>query len=147
MSSLQGLQGSGLIRILIVEDNRGDVLLVREALKESSLHFELNHVADGEEAVQYIHRTGCHASARLPDLVLLDLNLPKRDGWEVLGEIRSQPELRTTPVVILSSSGSPEDIRRAESGLHSIYIRKPSNLEEFLAIGKRIEHFWMSART
>ena len=144
MSSLHGLSP---IRILIVEDNRGDVLLVKEALKESSLHFELSHVADGEEAVQYIHRTGSHASAKSPDLVLLDLNLPKRDGWEVLGEIRSQPELRTTPVVILSSSASPEDIRRAESGNHSIYIRKPSNLEEFLAIGKRIEHFWISGRT
>jgi CheY-like chemotaxis protein len=144
---MSSLQGSGPIRILIVEDNRGDVLLVKEALKESNLQFELSHVADGEEAVQFIQRTGSHASARPPDLVLLDLNLPKRDGWEVLGEIRSQPELRTTPVVILSSSGSPEDIRRAESGDHSIYIRKPSNLEEFLAIGKRIELFWTSART
>ena len=139
-------QGAIPLQILIVEDNRGDVLLVREALRESSLQFELNHVADGEEAVEYIHRTGGHAGAGRPDLVLLDLNLPKRDGWDVLNEIRSEPDLRTTPVVILSSSGSPDDIRRAESGSHSIYIRKPSNLEDFLAIGKRIEHFWVSAR-
>ena len=144
---MSSLPASGPLCILIVEDNRGDVLLVKEALKESSLQFELNHVADGEEAVQYIHRTGCHSGARRPDLVLLDLNLPKRDGWEVLGEIRAKPELRTTPVVILSSSASPDDIRRAEAGSHSIYIRKPSSLEEFLAIGKRIEHFWTSDRT
>ena len=120
--------------------------MVKEALKESNLQFKLNHVADGEEAVQYIHQKGEHTLAIPPDLVLLDLNLPKRDGWEVLEEIRSKPEHRQTPVIILSSSGSPDDVRRAESEGHSIYIRKPSNLEDFLAIGKRIEHFWATAK-
>jgi chemotaxis family two-component system response regulator Rcp1 len=130
------------MQILIVEDNRGDVLLVNEALKESNLQFELTHVADGEEAFEFLHRSGDHAGAPQPDLVLLDLNLPKRDGWDVLEEIRSLPDLNATPVVILSSSGSPDDLSRAGKAARSIYIRKPSNLDEFMAIGKRIERFW-----
>src|SRR5258708_38901501 len=105
--------GTGVVRILIVEDNRGDVLLVREALKESSLKFELTHIADGEQAFDYLQRCGVHRDADRPNLVLLDLNLPKRDGWEVLDEIRTMPDLRATPVVILSSSGNPEDRERA----------------------------------
>src|SRR5579884_4171264 len=96
------------VQIFIVEDNLGDVLLVREALKESSLQFELRHAADGEEAIQVLSKDRLR-----PDLVLLDINLPKRDGWEVLSELRANPETRSVPVVVLSSSGSPEDRDRA----------------------------------
>jgi chemotaxis family two-component system response regulator Rcp1 len=136
---------TGVVRILIVEDNRGDVLLVREALKESNLKFELTHIADGEQAFDYLQRRGVHRNADLPNLVLLDLNLPRRDGWEVLDEIRTMPDLRATPVVILSSSGNPEDRERAARTPNSLYIRKPSTLDEFLAVGKQIEDFWSNA--
>lgn len=124
------------MQIFIVEDNLGDVLLVREALKESSLRFELKHAADGEEAIRAISRDRIR-----PDLVLLDINLPKRDGWEVLNELRSNPETKGVPVVVLSSSGSPEDRDRATRNIPSMYIQKPSNLEDFLAVGKTIETF------
>src|SRR5579884_2142991 len=124
------------VQIFIVEDNLGDVLLVREALRESSLQFELHHAADGEEAIQAINRDHIH-----PDLVLLDINLPKRDGWEVLTELRSNPDTRRVPVVVLSSSGSPEDRDRATRNVPSMYIQKPSNLEDFLAVGRTIEGF------
>jgi CheY-like chemotaxis protein len=130
------------VRILIVEDNRGDVLLVREALNEAALDFELTHIADGEQAFSVFERRGEYAHAALPDLVLLDLNLPKRDGWEVLDSIRSRAELARTPVVILSSSGNPDDRDRAAGIPDCIYIRKPSTLDEFLAIGKVIARFW-----
>jgi chemotaxis family two-component system response regulator Rcp1 len=130
---------------MMVEDNRGDVILVREALKESTLEFELNHVPDGEQAIGLIRELSEHDEDGRPDLVLLDINLPKRDGWEVLDEIRSQPQLRRLPVIILSSSASPEDLRRAQRAKASLYIRKPSNLDDFLAIGKQIESFWSTA--
>jgi len=130
------------VRILIVEDNRGDVLLVREALKESSLSFELTHIADGEQAFDYLQRRGEYANAVRPQLVLLDLNLPKRDGWEVLDEIRSTPDFAATPVIILSSSGNPDDRDRATRLPGSLYLRKPSTLDEFLALGKQIALFW-----
>ncbi len=134
------------VRILIVEDNRADVVLVREALKDSALDFELLHLADGEQAFDYLHRRDGHAGAPRPDLVLLDLNLPKRDGWEVLNEIRANAELQCTPVVILSSSGNPADRARAARGDAALYIQKPSNLNEFLAVGKTIKAFWFQAR-
>ena len=133
------------LRILIVEDNRGDVLLVREALKESGVNFELSHALDGSEALNYLRK--CSDSKGAFDLVLLDLNLPKHDGWEVLKEMRSLAgEVREVPVAILSSSASPDDIKRAESLGVWKYIRKPSNLEEFLAIGQTIKGLRPSAR-
>jgi chemotaxis family two-component system response regulator Rcp1 len=137
--------GQDVVRILIVEDNRGDALLVREALKESNLRFELTHISDGEKAFDYLRRRGEHLNADRPHLVLLDLNLPKRDGWEVLDEIRVTPDLERTPVVILSSSGNPADRERAARTPNSLYIRKPSTLDEFLAVGQQIESFWAGA--
>lgn len=131
----------GKVQILIVEDNPGDVLLVREALNESNLPFELSHVADGEEAVNFLQQRGGYKDRLKPDLVLLDLNLPKRTGWEVFEEMRSDDSLRNVPVVILSSSGEPEDRRRAARGYRSIYIQKPADFDEYLRIGKRIAEF------
>jgi CheY-like chemotaxis protein len=132
-------------RILIVEDNRGDVLLVEMALRESGLPFQLIHMEDGEKAIDYLHKL-TNGGASL-DLVLLDLNLPKRDGWEVLEELRSILMDQPVPVMILSSSSAPHDLSRAERLGVSKYIRKPSTLDEFLAIGQNIKQLWpMSGR-
>lgn len=130
-----------MLNILIVEDNAGDVFLLKEALRRSDIEFHCKHLADGEQAVVYLN-----APDPAPDLVLLDLNLPKRDGWEVLQVLRRSRDLSRTPVVILSSSNAPEDLRRAASVECLIYIQKPSNLDDFLAIGKRIEAFWLSCQ-
>jgi len=120
--------GSGPVRrILIVEDNRGDVLLVEVALRESGLQFELIHLSDGEMAVDYLLKLGNGRGSSL-DLVLLDLNLPKRDGWEVLETLRSVTLKHPVPVMI-------------RLGV-SKYIRKPSTLDEFLAIGQTVKQFW-----
>ncbi len=135
-----------MLKILIVEDNEGDVLLVKEALREHSIEFDIKHLSDGEQALAYLSNRVRFSGSNVPDLVLLDLNLPKRDGWEVLQVLRRSPDLNRTPVIILSSSNAPEDVQRA-AGLESlIYIRKPTNLEDFLAIGKRIETFWLSCQ-
>lgn len=134
--------GSGPVRrILIIEDNRGDVLLVEVALRESGLQFELIHLSDGEMAVDYLLKLGNGRGSSL-DLVLLDLNLPKRDGWEVLETLRSVTLKHPVPVMILSSSSAPHDIVRAERLGVSKYIRKPSTLDEFLAIGQTVKQFW-----
>jgi two-component system, chemotaxis family, response regulator Rcp1 len=135
--------GSGPVRhILIVEDNRGDVLLVEVALREAGLQFELIHMADGEKAVDYLLTLGNGHSGQSLDLVLLDLNLPKRDGWEVLETLRSVPLQQPVPVMILSSSSAPHDMARAERLGVSKYIRKPSTLDEYLAIGQVVKQFW-----
>lgn len=131
-----------LRRILIVEDNRGDVLLVEVALREAGVHFELIHMADGEKAVEYVRKLTNGNGTPALDLVLLDLNLPKRDGWEVLEELRSVPLKHPVPVVILSSSNSPNDVARAEQLGVLKYIRKPSTLDEFLAIGQKLKGLW-----
>ena len=124
------------VKILIVEDNPADARLVREALHEAQMHFEMTHALDGEKAIDTLTRDRMR-----PDLVLLDINLPRRDGWEVLEEIRSNPETQSTPVVVLSSSSSQEDRQRAIRNQPSTYIQKPSNLEGFLAVGRRINDF------
>ena len=138
--------GSGPVRrILIVEDNRGDVLLVEVALREAALRFELVHLADGEKAVEYLNKLADTNVGNSLDLVLLDLNLPKRDGWEVLEALRSVSLDHPVPVMILSSSSAPNDVARAERLGVSKYIRKPSTLDEFLAIGQTVKQFWPSS--
>ena len=135
---------SAVRRILIVEDNRGDVMLVEVALREAGLRFDLTHIPDGEKAVDYLRKLRNQSAGAPPDLVFLDLNLPKRDGWEVLEELRSVPLEHPVPVVILSSSSSPADMARAESLGVAKYIRKPSTLDEFLAIGQAVKNFWQA---
>ena len=129
-------------RILIVEDNRGDVLLVEVALREAGLRFELIHMADGEKAMSYLGTLADRSGGALFDLVFLDLNLPKRDGWEVLEALRSIPLKHPVPVFILSSSNAPQDLARAERLGVAKYIRKPSTLDEFLAIGQTVKQLW-----
>jgi chemotaxis family two-component system response regulator Rcp1 len=134
--------GPPVRRILIVEDNRGDVLLVDVALREAGLQFELIHLSDGEKAVEYLRKLGNGHGGPSLDLVLLDLNLPKRDGWEVLETLRSVSLKHPVPVIILSSSSAPHDMARAERLGVWKYIRKPSTLDEFLEIGRTVKQFW-----
>ncbi|MDL1900974.1 response regulator [Anaerolineae bacterium CFX9] len=132
------------IDILLVEDSPGDVRLTIEAFKDSKLHNNLNVVGDGVEAMAYLRRQGQYANAPRPDLILLDLNLPRKDGREVLEEIKSDEDLRRIPVVILTTSDDERDIL-ATYNLHAnCYITKPVDLSQFIAIVRSIQNFWFS---
>ena len=132
------------IEILLVEDNPGDVRLTIEALKEGKMSNNLHVVSDGVEAMAWLHRAGKYAEAPRPDIVLLDLNLPKKDGREVLVEIKTDRELKRIPVVILTTSSAEEDIMKAYDFNANCYITKPVDLEQFLAVVKSIEKFWLT---
>jgi len=137
-------EGVRPIEILLVEDSPGDIRLAQEALKEAKLLNRLFAVTDGEEAVAFLRRQGRYADAVRPDLIFLDLNLPKKDGREVLAEIKSDPGLRRIPVVILTSSGAEEDILKTYDLHANCYVSKPVGLERFIAVVKSIENFWVS---
>jgi len=132
------------IEVLLVEDSPGDVRLTREAFKEAKMYTHLHVVTDGAEAMAFLKREGRHASAPRPDLILLDLNLPKKDGREVLQEIKESPALQTIPVVILTISASEADILESYRHHANCYITKPVGLEGFLEVVKNIEGFWLS---
>jgi CheY-like chemotaxis protein len=132
------------IEILMVEDNLGDVRLTQEALSEGKVRNHLHVVADGVEAMAFLRREGQHAHAPQPDLILLDLNLPKKSGPEVLAEIKADPELRRIPVVILTVSKTEEDILKSYNLHANCYITKPVNLDQFLEVVKSIEDFWLT---
>ena len=132
------------IEILLVEDNPGDVRLTKEALKEGKVMNVLNTVEDGEEALAYLRRQGPYAQATRPDLVLLDLNLPKKSGREVLAEIKEDPDLKRIPVVILTVSEAEQDIIKSYNLHANCYITKPVNLEQFIEVVKSIEDFWLT---
>ena len=135
------------IEILLVEDSPSDVRLTREALKDAKILNNLSVASDGEEAMEYLHRTGRHADAVRPDLVLLDLNLPRKDGREVLAEMKADEELRSIPVVVLTTSRSEEDVLRAYDLHANCYITKPVGLDQFLRIVESIHGFWLSIVT
>ena len=131
------------IEILLVEDNPGDVRLTREAFKSNKITNNLYVVRDGVEAMLFLRQEGDYSDVPRPDLILLDLNLPKKDGREVLAEIKQDGELKTIPVVILTTSSAEEDIIKSY-GLHAnCYITKPANLAEFIDVMKAIEYFWL----
>lgn len=132
------------IEILLVEDNPGDVRLTREALKDGKILNNLNVVSDGVEAMAFLHREGKFADAPRPELILLDLNLPKKDGREVLAEIKSQPDLKRIPVVILTSSAAEQDIFKSYNLHANCYITKPVDLDQFIHVVKSIEQFWLT---
>jgi two-component system, chemotaxis family, response regulator Rcp1 len=132
------------IEILLVEDNLGDVRLTREALREGKVRNHLHVAADGVEAMAFLRREGQHAHAPLPDLILLDLNLPKKGGREVLAEIKEDPELRRIPVVILTVSKAEEDVLKSYNLHANCYITKPVNLDQFLEVVQSIEDFWLT---
>jgi len=132
------------IDILLVEDNPGDVRLTEEALKEGKVLNTLHIAKDGIEAMAFLHRKGQYADAPRPDLILLDLNLPKKDGRQVLTEIKTDDELKRIPVVILTTSSAEEDIIKTYSFHANCYIIKPVDLEQFINVIKSIKSFWLN---
>jgi two-component system, chemotaxis family, response regulator Rcp1 len=135
---------SGAIEVLLVEDSPGDVRLTREALKDAKVHISLHVATDGIEAMAYLERTGMYISAPRPDLILLDLNLPRKDGREVLKEIKESPRLRTIPVVILTTSSSDADVLHSYQLHANCYISKPVDLDGFLKVVQSIDNFWLT---
>jgi len=135
---------STAIEILLVEDNPGDARLTREAFKEGRLLNNLTVVGDGVEALAYLRREGQYSNCPRPDLVLLDLNLPKKDGREVLSEIKTDDELKMIPVVVLTTSAAQEDVTRAYGSHANCYITKPVDLDQFLRVAHSIENFWLT---
>jgi chemotaxis family two-component system response regulator Rcp1 len=133
----------GTIEILLVEDNPGDARLAVEALKDSEMPNNLHTVGDGEEAMAYLRREGRYADAPLPSLILLDLNLPKKDGREVLAEIKGDPDLRHIPVVVMTISNSEEDVINTYNLHANCYITKPIDLEDFMNVFKSLADFWL----
>jgi len=132
------------IQILLVEDNPGDVRLTIEALKEGKVSNTLSVARDGVEALSFLRREGPHGKAVRPDLILLDLNLPKKDGREVLAEIKDDSSLRRIPVVVLTTSKAEEDILRTYDLHANCYITKPVDLEQFISVVRSIDDFWLS---
>ncbi len=132
------------IEILLVEDNAGDARLALEALREAKVHNTLNWVKDGVEALAFLRREGPYAQSSRPDLILLDLNLPRKDGREVLAEIKTDDQLRRIPVVILTTSQAEEDILKAYHLNANCYISKPVDLDQFMKVIKTIKEFWLT---
>jgi CheY-like chemotaxis protein len=132
------------IEVLLIEDSPGDVRLTREAFKDAKVHVNLNVASDGAEAMEFLNREGKHAGAPRPDLILLDLNLPKKDGREVLEEVKESPTLKSIPVVILTTSASDADILRSYRLHANCYITKPVGLDGFLEVVKSIDDFWLT---
>ncbi len=132
------------VEILLVEDNPGDVRLTEEALREGKVRNNLHVARDGVEAIEFLRRRGKFVNAVRPDLVLLDLNLPRRDGREVLAEIKDDPELKSIPVVVLTTSSAETDILRSYSLHANCYITKPVDLEQFVRVVRSIDEFWLT---
>lgn len=132
------------VEFLLAEDNPGDVRLTQEALRESKISNNLNVVKDGVEALAFLRKEGPYADAPTPDVVLLDLNLPKKDGREVLAEIKSDPVLKRIPVVIVTSSEAEKDILRTYDLHANCYVSKPVDLDQFIKVIQAIESFWLT---
>ena len=131
------------VELLLVEDNPGDVRLTIEALKEGKVINNLTVVKDGQEAIADLRRQGKYANAARPDLVLLDLNLPRKGGLEVLAEIKEDPDLKSIPVVVLTTSQAAQDVRRAYELHANCYIVKPVDLDQFMSVVHAIKSFWL----
>jgi two-component system, chemotaxis family, response regulator Rcp1 len=132
-----------LVQILLVEDNPGDIRLTREALKEAKFRNKVQVVGDGIEALAYLRQEGQYSGAMRPHLIMLDLNLPRMDGREVLAAIKKDADLRRIPVVVLSSSEAESDIARAYELHANAYVTKPVDIDHFLQVVKAIEEFWV----
>lgn len=135
------------IRILMVEDNDGDVFLTTEALKEAKVANQVHVVHDGVEALEYLRRHGKYATAPRPDLILLDLNLPRKDGREVLEEIKADPALHKIPIVILTSSSAETDVCKTYNLHANCYIVKPVDFAALVEVVRSIDNFWMTVVT
>lgn len=132
------------VQILLIEDNPGDIRLTQEAFRESTLSIVLNVATDGVEGMNYLRKKGTYADAVTPDLILLDLNLPKLDGREVLQEVKADEFLRRIPIVILTTSTADQDIQKAYTYHVNSYINKPVDFDKFFEIIQRIEAFWLT---
>ncbi len=132
------------VEILLVEDNPGDARLTEEAFKDSRLLNSMHRVSDGVEALAYLRQEGQYATAARPDIILLDLNMPRKDGREVLAEIKNDPDLKSIPVVVLTTSDADTDVIKSYELHANCYITKPVDLEKFMNIVQRIEDFWLA---
>jgi CheY-like chemotaxis protein len=133
-----------VVDVLLVEDDDGDVLMTREAFEHHKIRNKLHVVQDGEEALQFLRREGPYADAPRPGLILLDLNLPRRDGREVLAELKNDPELRVIPVVVLTTSEAEEDIVRSYSLHANAYVSKPVDFDRFIDVIRQIDDFFVT---
>ena len=140
-------EGTRPIEILLVEDNPGDMRLTKEALKEGKVYNNLHWAQDGVEALEFLRRQGKHAKAPRPDIILLDLNLPKKDGREVLSVIKNDDELKHIPVVVLTTSKAEEDVVRSYNLHANCYVTKPVDLEKFISVVHAIDRFWLTVVT
>ena len=141
MSTPENVQ---VIDVLLVEDDPGDVLLIQEAFADNKVRNRLHSVSDGVEAIDFLRQQGDHAGAKRPDLILLDLNLPRMDGREVLAEIKDDPTLRRIPVVVLTTSEAEADVLKSYALHANCYITKPVDLEQFIHVIGTIEDFWLT---
>ena len=132
------------IEVLLVEDDPGDVLMTQEAFRDYKIANNLNVVTNGEDAISYLRKEGAFANAIAPDLVLLDLNLPRRDGREVLREVKSDANLRRIPIVVLTTSDAEDDVLRSYELHANAYVRKPVDFEQFVAAVRAIDNFFIS---
>ncbi len=132
------------VEILLVDDNIGDVVLTKEALKGAEFLNRVSVVRDGCEALEFLRRTGKFANASRPDLILLDINMPRKNGCEVLEEVRSDEDLRLIPIVILTSSEAEDDIRRSYELGANCFVTKPADLDEMVRVVQAINHFWIT---
>jgi len=135
------------VEILLVEDNPGDVRLTREALREGKVYSNLHWAKDGVEALEFLRRQGAHRDAPRPDIILLDLNLPKKDGREVLSDIKNDDALKHIPVVVLTTSKAEEDVLRSYELHANCYVTKPVDLDKFIVVVKSIDRFWLTVVT
>lgn len=133
-----------MVNILLVEDNPGDVRLIQEVFEDGKIFNKLDVARDGQEAVNFLHQTGVYQNARKPDLILLDLNLPKKNGAEVLADIKSDEHLKRIPVIILTASTAEEDVARAYNHHANCYLTKPIDLNQFINVVQEIKSFWLS---
>ena len=135
------------VEILLVEDNPGDVRLTKEALKEGKVYSNLHWAKDGVEALEFLRKQSKFADSPRPDIILLDLNLPKKDGREVLAEIKNDDDLKSIPVVILTTSKAEEDVLRSYELHANCYVTKPVDLEKFIVVVQSIDKFWLTVVT
>lgn len=132
------------VEILLAEDNPGDVALTRRALRQSKVNNNLHVVSDGEEAMRFLRREGEHADAPRPDLVLLDINMPRKSGLEVLEDVKREEDLCTIPICMLTTSEDDQDILSAYARHANAFVKKPVDLEQFIDVVRKIEDFWFT---
>ena len=138
------MENLSVVDVLLVEDDPGDVVLIREAFEFNKVHNTLHVASDGVEALDFLYRRNAHADAPRPDLVLLDLNLPRKDGREVLEEVKADPSLRTIPIVVLTTSEAEEDILRSYDLHANAYVTKPVDFDRFIEVVRLIDDFFVT---